>query len=178
MYLSVHFDGKLFFKKEFQVVQRELRIASVVSKCFVLISLTTFIPGSIILISSQNFTSHTLLKPVLFQIPGYCVAGSQLENIIFEVTDSEGVIDEGIHDEPIQGHFHTLLMSSESSAIDNTIRYTFHHGRCTVPVILVPWEEGTFHFVASHSHHSELHIGVEVVNFSEYVYLQSQTTDC
>eukprot|EP00268_Persea_americana_P011683 TRINITY_DN14922_c0_g1_i4.p1 TRINITY_DN14922_c0_g1~~TRINITY_DN14922_c0_g1_i4.p1 ORF type:complete len:1098 (+),score=235.69 TRINITY_DN14922_c0_g1_i4:589-3882(+) len=124
VYLSVHFDGKLFFKKEFQVVQRELRIASV--------------------------------------IPGYCVAGSQLENIIFEVTDSEGVIDEGIHDEPIQGHFHTLLMSSESSAIDNTIRYTFHHGRCTVPVIPVPREEGTFHFVASHSHHSELHIGVEV----------------
>ncbi|XP_077226812.1 gamma-irradiation and mitomycin c induced 1 [Tasmannia lanceolata] len=95
-------------------------------------------------------------------VPGYCVAGSQLENIVFEIIDSEGAVDEAINDDAIHGLFHTLTIISESSKIDTTIRYAFQHGRCTVPAIPVPHEQGNFCFMASHSHHPELRISFEV----------------
>ncbi|XP_058100475.1 structural maintenance of chromosomes flexible hinge domain-containing protein GMI1-like isoform X2 [Magnolia sinica] len=97
------------------------------------------------------------------QVPSHCIAASQLENIVFEVFDSEGRVDEGIHDEPTHDQFHALTLTSESSQIDSTIRYTFRRGKCTVPSIPVPREEGDFQFVASHSHHPVLRTSVKIL---------------
>ncbi|XP_010267594.1 PREDICTED: uncharacterized protein LOC104604778 isoform X2 [Nelumbo nucifera] len=96
------------------------------------------------------------------KVPDYCAAGGQLENIMFEVVDSEGVVDQTIHDDVKCGQSHTLTIKSESSGIDDTVRYTFQHGRCTIPFIIVPHEQGIFRLLAAHSHHPELHQNIEV----------------
>ncbi|KAL8538000.1 hypothetical protein ACS0TY_000087 [Phlomoides rotata] len=73
-----------------------------------------------------------------------CEAGSQLENIVFEITDSQGKIDESIHDEDKHGKPHTLTIKSDSFEIDDTVGYSFRYGRCTVRSILLRRKEGTF----------------------------------
>nr|XP_010915961.1 structural maintenance of chromosomes flexible hinge domain-containing protein GMI1 [Elaeis guineensis] len=90
-------------------------------------------------------------------VPGYCKAGSHLENVVFEIFDSDGVVDETIH-----GQHHTLTIKSEPRKLDDTIQYTFQHGRCIVPVIPVPQESGTFHIVAFHTHFPDLQTSIEI----------------
>ncbi|XP_026658564.2 structural maintenance of chromosomes flexible hinge domain-containing protein GMI1 isoform X2 [Phoenix dactylifera] len=90
-------------------------------------------------------------------VPGYCTAGSHLENVVFEIFDSDGVVDEAIH-----GQHHTLTIKSEPLKLDGTIQYTFQHGRCIVPVIPVPQESGTFRIMAFHTHFPDLRISIEI----------------
>lgn len=85
-----------------------------------------------------------------------------MENIIFEVINSEGEVDESIHDDDKNGQPHTLTIKSELLKIDETVRYSFRHGRCTVRSIALPKDEGKFHFVAVHSRHVELQLCIEV----------------
>ncbi|OVA08214.1 hypothetical protein BVC80_1101g15 [Macleaya cordata] len=135
---SVEYAGKLIFKKEFQVDQRELRVMSTLPEC--------------------------------------CAAGSQLENIVFEIVDSDGTVDETIHDDANFGQSHTLTITSESSKIDDCFRYTFRHGRCTVPFISIPREPGIFSVVAAHSCHTELFMVVKV-NVMQAPKLEGSSTE-
>ncbi|KAF9624000.1 hypothetical protein IFM89_007698 [Coptis chinensis] len=82
---------------------------------------------------------------IISPVPEYCHAGSQLENIMFEVVDSEGAIDETIHDMKFEIP-HSLKITSEVSRIDDSLQYSFFHGRCTVPSIPLPQEEGNISF--------------------------------
>ncbi|PIA26548.1 hypothetical protein AQUCO_09100023v1 [Aquilegia coerulea] len=111
-----------YYKKEFQVEQRKLRIVSTV--------------------------------------PEYCAAGSHLEDVVFEVVDSVGMVDEGIHDSKFGKH--TLRITSELPGIHDSLQYSFIHGRCTVPFIPIPEKEGICFIVAVHSNHPELCTNVEV----------------
>ncbi|XP_043716489.1 structural maintenance of chromosomes flexible hinge domain-containing protein GMI1 [Telopea speciosissima] len=95
-------------------------------------------------------------------VPEYCPAGYQLKNIVFEVVDAKGVVDEAIHDEVKYGQSHTLTIKSGSLEIDGPVHYTFRHGRCTIPVIKVPSGQNVFHFEVAHSHHPELHMNFKI----------------
>ncbi|KAK6135231.1 hypothetical protein DH2020_031039 [Rehmannia glutinosa] len=91
-----------------------------------------------------------------------CEAGSQLENIVFEIINYEGKVDESIHDEEKHGQSHTLTIKSNSFDIDDSVRYSFRHGRCTIRSIPLPQTEGNFSFSASHSRYPELNLDIEV----------------
>ncbi|KAF3432812.1 hypothetical protein FNV43_RR23914 [Rhamnella rubrinervis] len=96
------------------------------------------------------------------KVPELVAAGTQLENIIFEVVNSEGGVDETIHNEEKNGQSHLLTIKAESCNSEDLIRYTFKHGRCIVLSIPLPHKGGAFCFVASHSRHPELSLSVEV----------------
>lgn len=85
---------------------------------------------------------------------------------MFEIVDSEGGVDETIDDDETNGLFHTLTLNSETMDIDDSVRYSFRHGRCTVRVIPLPQREGTFSFVAAYTRSPELNMVIKVTNFS------------
>ncbi|CAN6483423.1 unnamed protein product [Victoria cruziana] len=90
-------------------------------------------------------------------IPAYCKPGSQLDNVVFEVVDCDGSIDEDIH-----GQLHTLTITSGLSDPSDIIHYSFSHGKCKVPAIQLPMQSGDFSFRASHSRHPELSKTIKV----------------
>ncbi|KAJ4850803.1 hypothetical protein Tsubulata_009795 [Turnera subulata] len=93
-------------------------------------------------------------------VPEPCPAGSQLENVVFEVVDSQGVVDDAIHDDEKTGQSHLLILKSD--LINTESRHSFRHGSCTIPVIAIPPNEGDFCFTVSHSRYSELESRVNV----------------
>ncbi|KAL3521653.1 hypothetical protein ACH5RR_019802 [Cinchona calisaya] len=100
-----------------------------------------------------------------FEVPILCAASTELENLVFEVINTNGEVDESIHNEEDGGQPHTLRIISDSLDIDDSLEYSFSFGRCTVQTIHVPQKEGSFCFEVTHSHHPELHLNVEVETF-------------
>ena len=101
-------------------------------------------------------------------MPKICLAGSQLENLVFEVTTPEGDVDESCHDKDENGNSHTLTIKSDTLEIDDSVQYVFRRGRCTVRAISLPREAGVFSFIASHSSYSQLQMKIEVTPFSKF----------
>jgi len=97
------------------------------------------------------------------QLPECCVAGSNLTNLIFKVTDSDGVMDTSIHHDEKSGCFHTMSIETDSSSDESEIRYAFVHGSCKVPTLSLPEREGVFSFKVFHSRFPELHLSLKVV---------------
>ncbi|KAG9448240.1 hypothetical protein H6P81_014368 [Aristolochia fimbriata] len=95
---------------------------------------------------------------VASRVPNSCYAGSQLENIVFEIVDFNGVVDGAIH-----GPLHCLSITSDLQVMNETVQYIFQQGRCTIPVIAVPLGQEKFCFRASHSRHPELQINIEIL---------------
>ncbi|KAK9094031.1 hypothetical protein Scep_025500 [Stephania cephalantha] len=122
--ISVEYDGKTFLKKEFQLEERSLKLAS--------------------------------------EIPCNCAAGSQLENIEFVIVNSEGGVDETVHHDTKAGRSHTLKINSASSVMDEMCHYYFRKGRCIVPHISIPLDQGTFSFQAAYSQHPNLKLDIKV----------------
>ncbi|XP_052192848.1 structural maintenance of chromosomes flexible hinge domain-containing protein GMI1 [Diospyros lotus] len=122
--ISVLFNEKIIFKKEFQTEKRVLKTAFMVPKC--------------------------------------CIAGSVLENIVFEIVNSEDEVDETIHDEESSGQSHTLIIKSGSLDANDSATYSFCYGRCLVRSISLPQEEGMVNLIASHSRYPELHVTIKV----------------
>ncbi|GAA0162738.1 viral or transposable element protein [Lithospermum erythrorhizon] len=98
-----------------------------------------------------------------FEVPKTCVAGSLLENLVFEVTTSEGEVDESCHDKDENGNSHTLTLKSDTLDIDDSVQYVFRHGRCTVRAISLPCEAGVFSFIAYHSRYPQLQLKREII---------------
>ena len=94
---------------------------------------------------------------IICQVPESCPAGTFLENIIFEVSDCDGVIDESIH-----GLQHTLSIRSNQLKDVQGAQYAFEHGRCVLPRAQVPNEPGTVSFVAYHTHFADLETIIQV----------------
>ncbi|KAI9157714.1 hypothetical protein LWI28_026791 [Acer negundo] len=78
------------------------------------------------------------------KVPECCTAGSLLEDVVFEIVDSKGDIDVTVHDDEKSGQSHTLTIKSASISMEDSIRYAFRHGRCSVPAIPLPLNEGLF----------------------------------
>ncbi|KAL6320446.1 hypothetical protein AAG906_007143 [Vitis piasezkii] len=95
-------------------------------------------------------------------VPQSCAAGSQLENIVFEIINSKGEVDETVHEEEKHGQFHTLTIMSDSFYLDGSVRFAFRKGRCIIPTIPLPRKQGDFTFLAAHSCHPELSLAVKV----------------
>ncbi|KAL1532041.1 structural maintenance of chromosomes flexible hinge domain-containing protein GMI1-like isoform X1 [Salvia divinorum] len=91
-----------------------------------------------------------------------CEAGSLLKNVAFEIVDSVGKVDERIHDDDKHDQSHTLAIKCRSFCIDESVKYRFLNGCCTVPSIPLPREEGTVFFEAVHSRHPELKFTIKV----------------
>ncbi|VVB17361.1 unnamed protein product [Arabis nemorensis] len=96
------------------------------------------------------------------ELPLCCAAGSNLANLVFKVTDSDGSTDTSIHHDETSGRFHTMCIESDSSNIQSAVRYAFVHGSCTVPTLSLPEKDGVFSFKASHSRYPELHVNLEI----------------
>lgn len=116
----------------------------------------------LIVLNMCIFLFHIKNKMYDFQVPDFCIAGGQLENIDFEIVDPDGVVDENIHHSDKDGQSHLLTIKSGSFLAEESIPYTFKHGRCTVPSIVVPLYEDTFFFEAAHSQYPELNLVVKV----------------
>ena len=97
------------------------------------------------------------------------MAGSLLENMVFEIINSEGDVDRAIHDDESHGQSHMLAIKSEALDTDDSVRYSFHHGRCTVRAISLPQKEGTVRLLAAHSRYPELHLAIEVSKIAAIV---------
>lgn len=104
-----------------------------------------------------------------FRVPESVVSGTQLENVVFEIVNTEGGTDDTFHDDAEKCQSHLLELRTESSMTDESIRYTFK--RCTVPAILISQKGGTFSFVACHSRYQDLRQFVEVRTFSKIPFL-------
>ncbi|KAM0899108.1 hypothetical protein ACQ4PT_021531 [Festuca glaucescens] len=91
------------------------------------------------------------------KVPQSCQAGTLLENIIFEVSDSDGLIDESIH-----GPLHTLSIRSNELKLVEGAQYAFERGRCIVSHVPVPREPGRVTFVAYHTHFSDLETTIQI----------------
>ncbi|CAK9151606.1 unnamed protein product [Ilex paraguariensis] len=106
---------------------------------------------------------------------------SRLENVVFEITNSEGDVDESIHNEEKHGQPHTLVIKSESGDLDDSVQYSFRRGRCTIRSLPLPTREGIFCFVAAHSRYPELNLSIEVyvekTSLVEHESLQSHHSD-
>lgn len=96
-------------------------------------------------------------------MPEFCYAGGHLENIDFEIVNpDEDVVDMKFHHNDKDGQYHMLTIKSDLFNAEQSIRYTFKHGRCTVPSIHIPVDDGTFCFEAAHSQYVELCLTAEV----------------
>ncbi|KAL9436957.1 hypothetical protein AB3S75_022908 [Citrus x aurantiifolia] len=113
-------------------------------------------------IFKQDFQTEKRELRVISGVPECCTVGSQLEDITFEIVDSKGAVDVTIHDDDKSGQSHTLTIKSDVINTENSIRYAFRQGRCTVPAISLPQNEGCFCFVATHSQYTELNISIKV----------------
>lgn len=81
---------------------------------------------------------------------------------MFEIVNSDGVVDETINDNENGGISHTLVLKSESTDIDDSVRYRFCQGCCTVRAIPLPQIEGRFSFTAAHSRYPKLNMTITV----------------
>ncbi|XP_045808734.1 structural maintenance of chromosomes flexible hinge domain-containing protein GMI1 isoform X2 [Trifolium pratense] len=115
-----------------------------------------------ITIFKQEFSIAQRSLRIASEVPGCCAAGSQLENVEFEIVNIDGEVDTKIHQDDQYGQFHMLTIKSDLLNAENSMRYTFKHGRCTIPYIRVPDIEGTFCFEASHSKYTDLCLAVKV----------------
>ncbi|KAL5738604.1 hypothetical protein ACOSP7_031365 [Xanthoceras sorbifolium] len=114
------------------------------------------------LIFMQEFQTEIRELRISSRVPECCTAGSLLEGVVFEIVDSKGDVDVTVHDDEKSGQSHTLTIKSVSISTEDSIRYAFRLGRCAVPAIPLPQNEGLFCFVAAHSRYSELHLSIEI----------------
>ncbi|KAK4277570.1 hypothetical protein QN277_015548 [Acacia crassicarpa] len=114
------------------------------------------------IVFEQEFSTVTRKLRIASKLPDICIAGSQLENIVFEVVDPDGDVDMNIHHNDKDGQSHMLIIKSVSFQAQEFFQYAFEHGRCTVHAISIPLNEGTFCFSAAHSQYPKLKITVEV----------------
>lgn len=124
------------------------------------VSLSVLLGNEIIF--KKEFQTEKRELRVASRVPEFCTAGSLLENLVFEIINSDGDVDETIHDEELQGQSHMLMIKSESLDTDDSVRYSFHYGRCIVRAVSLPQKEGLVCLEAAHSRHPELHLTIEV----------------
>ncbi|WCJ44422.1 Structural maintenance of chromosomes flexible hinge domain-containing protein GMI1 [Euphorbia peplus] len=124
---------------------------------FVAVSISVFSDDRTLVFNQEFRTGERKLR-IASEMPVNVTARSQIENTVFEVLNSEGVLDETFDDEDESGQSHMLQLKSDTFNTGDCIRYAFRKGRCTIPVIPVPEIEGKFRLVAGHCRHPELHL--------------------
>ncbi|KAK1392217.1 Gamma-irradiation and mitomycin c induced 1 [Heracleum sosnowskyi] len=138
------------------------------------VSLSVFSSNKLVL-KEKSQTEKRVLR-VATEIPEKCFAGSQLEDVVFKIVDSDGVVDETIDDNEKGDMSHSLVLKSDSTVMDDSVKYSFRHGCCTVRTIQLPEIEGSFSFHAAHSRFPKLNMTIKVLveKAPEVVYESSQ----
>ncbi|KAI8565060.1 hypothetical protein RHMOL_Rhmol03G0231500 [Rhododendron molle] len=113
-------------------------------------------------IFKKEFETEKRELRILSEVPKFCMAGSVLEDMVFEVINTEGDVDETINDDESCGQSHMLMIKSEPLDTDDSVKYSFHRGRCIVRAISLRQKEGIVRLVAAHSRYPELHLTMEV----------------
>ncbi|XP_017973164.1 PREDICTED: uncharacterized protein LOC18605777 isoform X4 [Theobroma cacao] len=124
------------------------------------VSLSVLHDGKVVF--KREFQTEKRELRIASVVPEHCIAGSILEDLAFEVVDSQGVVDETFHDDEKHGQSHRLIVNSESFETCDSICYAFIHGCCIVTSIPLPEIEGPFCFVAFHSRYMDLYLNVKV----------------
>ncbi|XP_028806664.1 structural maintenance of chromosomes flexible hinge domain-containing protein GMI1 [Neltuma alba] len=114
------------------------------------------------IVFEQEFSTVRRKLRITSKLPDICIAGSQLENLVFEVVDPDGDVDMNIHHDDKDGQSHMLIIKSVSSQARQFFQYAFEHGCCTVRAIPIPLNGGIFCFSAAHSQYPDLSITVEI----------------
>ncbi|WVZ76730.1 hypothetical protein U9M48_024677 [Paspalum notatum var. saurae] len=96
-------------------------------------------------------------KSSVQKVPESCLAGSFLENIIFEISDCDGRIDESI-----DGPLHTLNITSNELPLMEGAQYAIKNGRCVLSRVQLPHEQGTVTICASHTHYPNLQMMIQL----------------
>ncbi|ANM68491.1 gamma-irradiation and mitomycin c induced 1 [Arabidopsis thaliana] len=96
------------------------------------------------------------------ELPDCCTAGTNLMNLIFQVTELDGSLDTSIHHDEKSGCFHTMSIESDSSSVESAIRYAFVHGSCKVSSLSLPENEGVFSCRVFHSRYPELQMSIKI----------------
>ncbi|EOA19247.1 hypothetical protein CARUB_v10000030mg [Capsella rubella] len=117
--------------------------------------------GNDVIFSKESQIEERELRLVT-ELPNCCAAGSNLVNLIFQVTDLEGCLDTSINHDEKSGCFHTLSIEFDSSSEGSAVRYAFVHGSCKVPSLSLPENEGVFPFRVVHSRYPELHMSLKI----------------
>ncbi|XP_056694425.1 structural maintenance of chromosomes flexible hinge domain-containing protein GMI1 isoform X2 [Spinacia oleracea] len=125
-------------------------------------------------IANKKFLVEKRELRMVTEVPEVCPAGSKLKDIAFEVVNAEGDLDQTVNDEIKHGKSHTLRILTDLPN-DDSLRYAFRQGRCTVPSITLPQREGSFFIEAAHSHHHELRVKFKVT-LSRSLRAESNTT--
>ncbi|KAM5562224.1 hypothetical protein ABKV19_017442 [Rosa sericea] len=84
-----------------------------------------------VLLNLQSQTEKRVLI-ISSKVPDVCVAGTQMENMVFEIVSSDGVVDDTIHHDEKSGQLHIATIMAGSSSMEESLGYTFKHG-CTIP---------------------------------------------
>ncbi|XP_058206197.1 structural maintenance of chromosomes flexible hinge domain-containing protein GMI1 isoform X3 [Rhododendron vialii] len=113
-------------------------------------------------IFKKEFETEKRELRILSEVPKFCMAGSILEDMVFEVINTEGDVDETIHDDESCGQSHMLMIKSEPLDTGDSVKYSFHRGCCIVRAISLRQKEGIVRLLAAHSRYPELHLTMEV----------------
>ncbi|XP_063946880.1 structural maintenance of chromosomes flexible hinge domain-containing protein GMI1-like isoform X3 [Daucus carota subsp. sativus] len=126
-------------------------------------------------LASKSQTEKRMIR-VATEIPEKCFPGSQLENVVFEIVKSDGVIDGTVNDNEKGDMSHALVLKSDLTDIDDSVKCSFRHGCCPVCAIPLPQIEGSFSFLAAHSRYRKLIVTITVLveKAPEIVYDSSQ----
>ncbi|KAH9603600.1 hypothetical protein KSS87_015976 [Heliosperma pusillum] len=122
----------------------------------------------------KKFLVEKRLLRMATEVPEVCHVGSKLKDIIFEVVDPDGNIDQTIHNDDKHGPPHTLKI--RKSTENDFVKYVFKKGRCFVPSITLPKRTGDFFIEAVHSQYPELHLKFKVVFLAKLVGLTLYST--
>lgn len=112
------------------------------------------------LIFKKDFVTEERKLRIASVVHQSYIAGSRLENMVFEIVTPQGNIDEFFHDDDTCAH--TLAIESDALDVDDSVKYSFRHGCCKVRVMSLPQNEGMVRFVAYHSRYPELRVTFEV----------------
>ncbi|KAJ1279147.1 hypothetical protein BS78_04G132700 [Paspalum vaginatum] len=159
--LNVHVDGMCFLDNKSSV--QKVNGEGFIDLCGALRVLGAFGSEASITISHHGKKIFTKIFQIAIRelkavnVPESCSAGSFLENIIFEVSDCDGRIDESIH-----GPLHTLNITSNELPLVEGAQYAIKNGRCVLSRVQLPHEQGTVTICASHTRYPDLQMLIQL----------------
>uniref|UniRef100_K3YYY4 Uncharacterized protein n=1 Tax=Setaria italica TaxID=4555 RepID=K3YYY4_SETIT len=158
--LNVHVDGLCFLDKKSSV--QKVNGEGFIDLCGALKVLGGFGSEACIAIYHHKKKIFSKIFQVVIRelkavnVPETCPAGSFLE-IIFEISDSDGLVDESI-----DGPLHTLNITSNELSLVEGAQYGIKHGRCVVSHVQLPHQQGKVTIVACHTHYPDLEITIQL----------------
>ncbi|TVU00155.1 hypothetical protein EJB05_54466 [Eragrostis curvula] len=159
--LNVHVDGFSFLDKLNSI--RKVNGEGFINLCGALTVVGRFGSQACMTVSHHekkifsNIFQIAMRELKAVDVPECCPAGSVLENIIFVVSDSDGLVDVSI-----DGPLHTLKIISDGLPLLEGAQYAIEHGKCVVSHVQLPNKPGIVTIVACHTHYPDLETTIQL----------------